>query len=32
MVTLPVSGAVVAFRNPDGVDDMLLHEATGAPV
>ena len=32
MVTLPVSGAVVAFRNPDGVDDMLLHETTGAPV
>jgi len=32
MVTLPVSGAVVAFRNPDGVDDMLLHEAMDTPV
>jgi len=32
MVTLPVSGAVVALRNPDGVDDMLLHEATDTPV
>jgi hypothetical protein len=32
MVTLPVSGAAVAFRDPDGVDDMLLHEATGGAV
>ena len=29
---LPVSGARVALREPDGPDDMLLREAAGSPV
>ena len=29
MATLPVSGAAFEFRDPDGVDDLMLHEATG---
>ena len=32
MLRLPVSGLDVALRMPDGADDMLLHEASGAPV
>lgn len=32
MFTLPVSGAAIALREPDGVDEMLLHEAAGSPV
>jgi hypothetical protein len=32
MATLPVSGAVFDFRDPDGVDDLILHEAPGGPV
>jgi hypothetical protein len=32
MPRLPVSGAQVALRAPDGTDDMLLQEATGGPI
>jgi hypothetical protein len=32
MATLPVSGAEIALREPDGADDMLLHESSGSPV
>jgi len=32
MVRLPVSGAAVALRAPDGADDLMLQEATGGPV
>src|SRR5260370_30781193 len=32
MPRLPVSGAEVALRAPDGTDDMLLHEAAGGAV
>jgi hypothetical protein len=32
MARLPVSGVEIAPRAPDGVDDMLLHEAAGSPV
>jgi hypothetical protein len=32
MPRLPVSGAVVAFRAPDGTDDILLQEASGGAV
>jgi hypothetical protein len=32
MPRLPVSGAEVALREPNGADDMVLHEAAGAPV
>jgi hypothetical protein len=32
MFRLPVSGAEVALRAPDGADDMLLQEATGGPI
>ena len=32
MPRLPVSGAEVALRAPDGSDDLLLHEATGSVV
>lgn len=31
MTVLPVSRAVFEFRDPDGVDDLTLHEATGGP-
>lgn len=32
MLRLPVSGAEVALRAPDGTDDILLQEASGGPV
>ena len=32
MARLPVSGAEVALREPNGADDMVLHEAAGTPV
>ena len=32
MVTLPVCGIQVPLREPDGVGEMLLHEASGGPV
>jgi hypothetical protein len=32
VATLPVSGAVFDFRDPDGVDDLILHETQGGPV
>jgi len=32
MPRLPVSGAEVALRAPDGADDMLLQEAAGGPI
>ena len=32
MVRLPVSGAEVTLRAPDGTDDILLQEAPGGPV
>ena len=32
MFRLPVSGAEVALRAPDGADDMLLQEAVGGPI
>jgi hypothetical protein len=32
MLRLPVSGAEVALRAPDGADDMLLQEAVGGPI
>ena len=32
MFRLPVSGAEVALRAPDGADDMLLQEAMGGPI
>jgi hypothetical protein len=28
---LPVMGAAIALREPDGADDLLLHEAVGSP-
>ena len=31
MPKLPVSGAEIALREPDGADDMALHEAGGGP-
>jgi hypothetical protein len=32
MVTLPVSGIQIPVNEPDGVGEMLLHEASGGPV
>jgi hypothetical protein len=32
MLRLPVSGAEIALRAPDGADDMMLQEATGGPI
>jgi hypothetical protein len=32
MVKLPVSGAEIALRRPDGLDDMLLRETAGSPI
>jgi len=32
MPTLPVSGAAFELREPDGTDDLMLHETAGGPV
>ena len=32
MPTLPVSGAAFDLREPDGTDDLMLHETAGGPV
>jgi hypothetical protein len=32
MVPLPICGAEISLREPDGLDDMLLHETAGSPI